>query len=160
MGKTETVRYTPERFREEYGFEPPRIVDLKALMGDPSDNIPGVPGIGEKTAMELLRRWGSMEQVYAHLEELELRPGMRRKLAEGLESARMSYALATIDTNVPMDFHPAETRWTPADYKPELYALFSGWASSASLKRWASSPRRRIWREGPSGRANAIGRSF
>ena len=124
MGKTETIRYTPERFREEYGFEPPRIVDLKALMGDPSDNIPGVPGIGEKTAMELLRRWGSMEQVYAHLEELELRPGMRRKLAEGLESARMSYALATIDTNVPMDFHPAETRWTPADYKPELYALF------------------------------------
>ena len=68
MGKTETIMYTPSRFVEEYGFAPPLMVDLKALMGDASDNIPGVPGIGEKTAMELvarlsaLRSWGAMRR--------------------------------------------------------------------------------------------------
>ena len=58
MGQTEAILYTPERFAEEYGFEPKKMVDLKALMGDSSDNIPGVPGIGEKTALELLHRFG------------------------------------------------------------------------------------------------------
>ena len=64
MGQTETILYTPERFREEYGFEPPLMVDLKALMGDSSDNIPGVPGIGEKTAMDLVRRYGGIGEIY------------------------------------------------------------------------------------------------
>ena len=67
MGQTETVDYTPERFREEYGFEPEKMIDLKALMGDSSDNIPGVPGVGEKTALDLLRRYGSLAGVYALL---------------------------------------------------------------------------------------------
>ena len=57
MGQTETIIYDPSRFREEYGFEPERMVDLKSLMGDMSDNIPGVPGVGEKTALELIRRF-------------------------------------------------------------------------------------------------------
>ena len=61
MGKTETIEYTPEVFFEEYGFEPKRIVDLKALMGDASDNIPGVKGVGEKTAMELIKTFGTVE---------------------------------------------------------------------------------------------------
>ena len=91
MGQTETILYTPERFREEYGFEPARMVDLKALMGDSSDNIPGVPGVGEKTALELLRRCGSLDAIYEHLDTLEIKDGVRRKLAAGEESARLSY---------------------------------------------------------------------
>jgi DNA polymerase-1 len=69
LGQTETVRYDRARFEEEYGFAPPRMVDLKALMGDSSDGIPGVPGVGEKTAMELMHRFGSLEGVYAHLHD-------------------------------------------------------------------------------------------
>ena len=64
MGRNETILYTPERFREEYGFDPEKMVDLKALMGDSSDNIPGVPGIGEKTALDLIRRFGSLENIF------------------------------------------------------------------------------------------------
>ena len=63
QGQTETIDYTPERFQAEYGFPPPKMVDLKALMGDPSDNIPGVAGVGEKTALDLLHRFGSLEGV-------------------------------------------------------------------------------------------------
>ena len=102
MGKTETILYTPERFMEEYGFEPRRMVDLKALMGDSSDNIPGVPGIGEKTAMDLLHRYGSLEQIYRDLAALEVKDGVRRKLQAGEESARSSYWLATIFREVPL----------------------------------------------------------
>ncbi|MGN1018563.1 MAG: 5'-3' exonuclease H3TH domain-containing protein, partial [Oscillospiraceae bacterium] len=69
MGQTETKEYTPELFREEYGFDPIHIVDLKALMGDSSDNIPGVAGVGEKTAMDLIRRYTSIEYIYANLDE-------------------------------------------------------------------------------------------
>jgi DNA polymerase-1 len=63
MGQTATREMTPETFFSEYGFEPSKLVDLKALMGDASDNIPGVPGIGEKTAMELVRTFGSLEVI-------------------------------------------------------------------------------------------------
>ena len=101
MGQTETINYTPERFREEYGFEPIRMIDLKALMGDASDNIPGVPGIGEKTALDLIRRYGSVENIYADLDALDVKDGVRKKLAEGAESAKMSFELATIDTAAP-----------------------------------------------------------
>ena len=68
MGQTETILYDKARFTEEYGFAPPLMVDLKALMGDASDNIPGVPGIGEKTALDLVRRFGTVENIYANLE--------------------------------------------------------------------------------------------
>ena len=61
MGQTETIEYTPEVFRAEYGFDPIHMIDLKALMGDSSDNIPGVPGIGEKTAKDLLERFGTVD---------------------------------------------------------------------------------------------------
>jgi len=123
MGRTETVAYTPEVFREEYGFEPPRMVDLKALMGDTSDNIPGVPGVGEKTALDLLHKFGSLEGVYEHLEDPEIKDGVRKKLAAGRESARLSFDLATIVTDVPLDFTPSEAVWHN-DFRPELYDLF------------------------------------
>ena len=77
MGRTTTRDMTPESFREEYGFEPIHMIDLKALMGDASDNIPGVKGIGEKTAMALIRRYGSIDALYAALPEVEMAPGSR-----------------------------------------------------------------------------------
>ena len=111
MGQTETIAYTPAVFREEYGFEPPLMVDLKALMGDSSDNIPGVPGIGEKTALDLIRRYGTLDNIYANLDALDIKDGVRKKLAAGEESARKSYWLATILCEVPMDFDPEANLW-------------------------------------------------
>ena len=72
MGQTETILYDRARFEEEYGFAPPLMVDLKALMGDASDNIPGVPGIGEKTALDLVRRYGRVADIYAGLDGLDI----------------------------------------------------------------------------------------
>jgi DNA polymerase-1 len=72
-GQTETIEYDSPRFEEEYGFPPPLMVDLKALMGDPSDNIPGVSGIGEKTALDLVRRFGAVHEIYEKLPDLDIR---------------------------------------------------------------------------------------
>ena len=107
-GKTQAVNYTPEKFREEYGFAPKGLIDLKALMGDSSDNYPGVPGIGEKTAKDLMLKFGSLDGVYAHGEDESLKPAVKRKLAEGKESAYQSYDLATIRCNAPVEFVPEE----------------------------------------------------
>ena len=112
--------YTPAVFEQEYGFPPQRLVDLKALMGDSSDNIPGVPGVGQKTAMELLHTYASLDEVYAHLDEIK--PAWSKKLAAGTDSARMSYDLATIRTDAPLDFAPEDALVQPWD-KPALYQL-------------------------------------
>ncbi len=108
MGQTTTKDMTPETFFQTYGFEPKKIVDLKALMGDASDNIPGVTGIGEKTAMALIQRYGSVEELYANFEQAELKPAARRKLDEGRDMAKLSYDLATIRTDAPIDFAPED----------------------------------------------------
>ena len=79
----ETVYYTPERFTEDYGFEPIKLIDLKALMGDSSDNIPGVAGIGEKTAAALIKEYGSIEKLYEEYEDSSLTKGVKTKLANG-----------------------------------------------------------------------------
>ena len=138
MGATETINYTPAVFREEYGFDPPQMVDLKALMGDSSDNIPGVPGVGEKTAMELIRRYGTIENIYADLSSLDVKEGVRKKLAAGEESARMSYWLATILKEVPMDFDPAENRWDH-NYTDALYPLFKRLGFQKFIEKWGVS---------------------
>ena len=135
MGQTETINYTPEAFEEEYGFAPPLMVDLKALMGDSSDNIPGVPGIGEKTAMDLIRRYGTIEQIYAALPELDIKDGVRKKLAAGEESARMSYWLATILREVPLPFDPKENLWNH-DYTDQLYAQFKRLGFQKFIEKW------------------------
>ena len=135
MGQTETINYTPAVFREEYGFDPPQMVDLKALMGDSSDNIPGVPGVGEKTALELVRKYGTVENIYADLNALDVKEGVRKKLAAGEESARMSYWLATILKEVPMDFDPAENRWDH-DYTDALYPLFKRLGFQKFIEKW------------------------
>ncbi len=122
MGRTITRNMTPEVFREEYGFDPIHIIDLKALMGDTSDNIPGVKGIGEKTAMALLAQYPSIDDLYAHLDTVEVKPAARKKLVEGEGDARMSYDLATIRCEAPMDFHPQDTLRQPF-HNNELYQL-------------------------------------
>ena len=122
MGRTTTRNMTPEVFREEYGFDPIHIIDLKALMGDTSDNIPGVKGIGEKTAMALLAQYPSIDDLYANLDTVEVKPAARKKLVEGEGDARMSYDLATIRCEAPMDFHPQDTLRQPF-HNDELYQL-------------------------------------
>ena len=122
MGQTTTKDMTPETFREQYGFDPIHMIDLKALMGDTSDNIPGVPGVGEKTAMALVQEYGTIDEIYRLLPDLHAKPAAIRKLTEGEESARHSYWLATIVTDAPLDFDPVENLRRP--FRPELYDLF------------------------------------
>ena len=135
MGQTETVLYTPERFQEEYGFDPPLMVDLKALMGDSSDNIPGVPGVGEKTAMDLVQRYGEIKNIYANLDSLEIKEGVRKKLAQGRESAEMSYWLATIIRDVPLDFKPEDNLWDK-NYTDALYGIFKRLGFNKFIEKW------------------------
>ena len=135
MGQTETIVYDPARFREEYGFEPERMVDLKSLMGDASDNIPGVPGVGEKTALELVRRFGTLDAIYTGLGELDIKDGVRKKLAAGEDSARLSYWLATIDRNIPLEFRPEDNLWNKS-YRPELYSLFKRLGFNKFIEKW------------------------
>ena len=108
MGQTTTKDMTQEAFREQYGFDPIHMIDLKALMGDTSDNIPGVPGIGEKTAMALVQTYGSIDALYEKMPDVEAKPAAIKKLAAGEESARHSYWLATIATDAPLDFRPED----------------------------------------------------
>ena len=122
-GQTTATLYTKEKFLEEYGFEPPKMVDLKALMGDSSDNIPGVAGVGPKTATDLLLKFGSLDGVYANLEDKAIRPKLREKLENSKESAYLSYDLATIRCEAPIDFEPLDAVVRPYN-KPVLYDLF------------------------------------
>lgn len=102
----DTIRYTPERFSEDYGFEPIKLIDLKALMGDSSDNITGVAGIGEKTASNLIKEYGTIEDLYENYADSNLTKGVKAKLEKGAESAKESKWLATIIKNVPIDDNP------------------------------------------------------
>ena len=122
-GETTSTLYTTEIFREEYGFEPRKMVDLKALMGDSSDNIPGVAGVGPKTATELLIKFGSLDGVYENLDDSSIRPKLREKLENGKDSAYLSYDLATIRPEAPIDFEPRDAIIQPYN-RPALYQLF------------------------------------
>ncbi|MBO5323112.1 MAG: DNA polymerase I [Oscillospiraceae bacterium] len=122
-GQTTATLYTEEVFCNEYGFEPKKMVDLKALMGDSSDNIPGVAGVGPKTATELLLKFGSLDGIYENLEDTSIRPKLRDKLENGKDSAYMSYDLATIRCEAPIDFEPKDALVQPYN-RPALYELF------------------------------------
>ena len=122
MGQTVTRDMTEAAFREQYGFAPIHMIDLKALMGDSSDNIPGVPGIGEKTAMALIQQYGSIDTLYAKLPDIDAKPAAIKKLTEGEESARTSYWLATIVTDAPLDFRPEDNLVQKPG--PDAYPLF------------------------------------
>ncbi len=123
MGQTATRAITPDVFREEYGFDPIHMIDLKALMGDASDNIPGVKGVGEKTAMDLIQRYQSIENIYADLSAVQAKPAVLNKLAEDEGMAKLSYELATIRTDAPIDFDPEHARRSEVNHAA-LYALF------------------------------------
>lgn len=138
MGQTETIMYTPERFKEEYGFEPAGIIDLKALMGDTSDNIPGVPHIGEKTALELVRKYGSVDNIYNELSSLDVKESVRKYLAEGEQSARTSYWLATILREVPIDFIPENNMWS-GKYGFGVYDIFKRLGFNKFIEKWGIS---------------------
>lgn len=95
--------YDEAAFRQKYGIEPSQLVDLKGLMGDSSDNIPGIKGIGEKTAASLLQVYGSLDEIYAHI--AEIKGALQQKLIEGRELAYLSRELATIQRDVPIELH-------------------------------------------------------
>ena len=122
-GQTTATLYDVEKFRDEYGFEPQKMVDLKALMGDSSDNIPGVAGVGPKTATELLQKFGSLDGVYNNLEDSSIRPKLKEKLESGRDSAYLSYDLATIRPDAPIEFTPLDAVIRPYNQE-ELYQLF------------------------------------
>lgn len=122
-GQTTATLYTEEKFREEYGFEPKKLIDLKALMGDSSDNIPGVAGVGPKTAKELLAKFGSLDGVYANLNDPSIRPKLREKLEASREMAYLSYDLATIRPEAPIEFAPRDAIVQPYN-RAQLYELF------------------------------------
>ena len=95
------IRYNKVTFKDDYGIDPIKVIDLKALMGDSSDNIPGVKGIGEKTALKLLQDYGSLDGIYEHVNELSDK--LKEKLLTDKDNAYMSYHLATIIKDVPLD---------------------------------------------------------
>ena len=103
------IRYNTETFKEAYGFDPIKIIDLKALMGDPSDNIPGVKGVGEKTAMKLIQDYQSLDNVYNNIDKISGK--LKEKLINDKDNAYMSYEIATIVKDVPMDINIEETKY-------------------------------------------------
>lgn len=103
MGKSETKIITPEVIKETYGVEPKGMIDIKSLMGDSSDNIPGVPGIGEKTAVKLINEYGTLDGVYKNIDKIK--GATKTKLEENKELAYLSYELAEIYRQVPIDFN-------------------------------------------------------
>ena len=109
-GISELKDYDTAAFEEEYGFEPLKLIDLKGLMGDTSDNIPGIPGVGPKTASKLLLAYGSVENVLAHVEDVSGKK-LKERLMEYADQARLSKELATIELHVP------EIEFVEADYR-------------------------------------------
>ena len=114
------IKYTPEVFKEEYGIDPIKVIDLKALMGDSSDNIPGVPGVGEKTALKLLQEYGTLDNLYENVESVKGK--LKDKLIENKESAYFSYKLATIIKDAPIDVKFEDLKYDgPTDKLDDFY---------------------------------------
>ena len=103
FGQPHVTVYDEQKIREEYGVAPPQMIDIKAIQGDSSDNIPGVAGIGPKGAGELVQKYHDLDSIYENLETLDIKEGMRRRLREGKESAYLSRELGTICSTVPID---------------------------------------------------------
>jgi len=111
-GISDTVEYDENVLMEQYGLKPEQMVDLKGLMGDSSDHLPGIPGVGEKTALKLLQKYGTLEKTLSHAEEET--GALRTKLTENAELGRMSYRLGTIHTDAPVCFTLDECEFSPA----------------------------------------------
>ncbi len=98
-----TMMYTPEVVKEEYGVEPKKLIEIKAIQGDSSDNIPGVAGIGPKGATELIQKYDNIEYIYEHLDDLDIKPGMKAKLEKSKDNCFMSRMLGEICLTAPID---------------------------------------------------------
>ncbi len=122
MGRPEIIPCTPEYLMEKYGLTPSQMIELKALMGDSSDNIPGVAGIGEKTATDLIQRFTNIEYIYENLADLDIKEGVRNKLAVGKENAFLSKELGTIFRKVPISTDFSEYAFKKQD-KTALAAM-------------------------------------
>ena len=120
-GDTKTVK--SKEFLEEYGIEPRQFVEMKALMGDSSDNIPGVSGIGKKGAASLIQNFGTLDGIYENIESPLITKGVREKLKNDKENAYLSRKLARINTNAPLDLTLADLKYEGMN-KPALYAKF------------------------------------
>ncbi|OGY89246.1 MAG: DNA polymerase I, partial [Candidatus Komeilibacteria bacterium RIFCSPLOWO2_01_FULL_45_10] len=122
-GISETITYDERAVKERYGLEPEQLIDFKALRGDPSDNIPGVKGIGEKTAAELIKEFGSLEELYKNLDSKKIKDRVRELLQNQEKDAFLSKKLVTIQTDLPTNFKLAETGLTGFNQK-KIVELF------------------------------------
>ena len=138
MGKAEYLPYDPQAILEKYGVTPSQLIDVKALMGDTSDNIPGVAGVGEKTALSLISQFSSLDEVYAHLEDGGLRPALKAKLEKDRDLAYLSQKLARIDRNVPIDAQLSDFVRREPD-KGKAYAIFGELEMYTVAQRFALS---------------------
>lgn len=135
-GRNETIIYDADAVKERYHVSPKEFIDVKALMGDPSDNIPGVKGIGEKTAMSLIEQHHSIEYIYENLDNIGIKGKMLEKLQDGKDMAFLSKTLAAIDVNVPIDFDIDECAFKgcPSE-SDELYSLLKRLELNSVIKK-------------------------
>ena len=135
FGQPVVTVYDEAKIKEDYGVTPHQLIDIKALQGDSSDNIPGVSGIGAKGAADLIQKYGSIEAIYQDFDQLDLKPAMRKKLEEGKESAFLSYKLGTICLKAPIDTNLEHYHVSEGDVqaavrlmaKLELFSLIKKW---------------------------------
>lgn len=140
MGSTTTTVYNADGVMNEYGVTPSEFVDVKALMGDSSDNVPGVKGIGEKTAFGYIQKFKSIEALYENLDDEIIKPAARKKLEDGKDMAELSKKLCTIDRFVPIDSDLED--YAKKEYNSErLTELFVNLEFNAFLKDIAAAPK-------------------
>ena len=134
-GYNETIIYDDKAVKEKYHVTPTEFIDVKALMGDPSDNIPGVKGVGEKTAMSLIEKHHSIEYIYENIDDIGLKGTMLQKMKDGREMAFMSKELATINRNTPIEFNAEECVFDGFENNGELYEILKRLELNSIIKK-------------------------
>ena len=134
-GYNETIIYDDKAVKEKYHVTPTEFIDVKALMGDPSDNIPGVKGVGEKTAMSLIEKHHSIEYIYENIDDIGLKGTMLQKMKDGREMAFMSKELATINRNTPIEFNAEKCVFDGFENNGELYEILKRLELNSIIKK-------------------------
>ena len=134
-GYNETIIYDDKAVKEKYHVTSTEFIDVKALMGDPSDNIPGVKGVGEKTAMSLIEKHHSIEYIYENIDDIGLKGAMLQKMKDGREMAFMSKELATINRNTPIEFNAEECVFDGFENNGELYEILKRLELNSIIKK-------------------------